>query len=389
MHLSQPLEVLIQNQANYQPSQKFSSRGEAFADFAQHIEMTNIKTLKQKFPTMSLKYENDEMFKMLLKKGVFPYAWFDNLNKLTRKNILSKEDFYNDLTKEHISDEEYQHYLNVMKTLQLNDFQEYLELYLKTDVLQLADVCNSYRQLGIKHYDLDPFHFVSAPSMAWQAALKKTGVKLELITDVDQYNFVSRGIRGGVSYIAAKHAKANNKDMGDLYDEDKQSSYISDIDMNNLYAWAMMESLPVGDFKWVEPPKAPNLYVPTKTFNYFYEVDMKYPEKLHDDHPVLVLKLLGTDVEDGQGLIVAGGHLVTDQLEPPVETSLRRQGLGGREVQGEEVPVPLGDEVRLQLGKFHAKMWVVSGNLDVVLGEDAVDREVHAELTEFGDVLPL
>ena len=54
--------------------------------------------------------------------------------------------------------------------------------------------------------------------------------------------------------------------------------------MNNLYGWVMMESLPVGDFKWVEPPKAPNLYVPTKTFNYFYEVDLKYPEKLHDDH---------------------------------------------------------------------------------------------------------
>jgi len=51
-----------------------------------------------------------------------------------------------------------------MKTLRLEDFQEYLELYLKTDVLQLADACNSYRQLGLKHYDLDPFHFVSAPS---------------------------------------------------------------------------------------------------------------------------------------------------------------------------------------------------------------------------------
>ena len=58
--------------------------------------------------------------------------------------------------------------------------------------------------------------------------------------------------------------------------------------MNNLYGCAMMEALPIGDFKWIEHPKAstqgPNLYVPTKTFNYFYEVDLKYPEKLHDDH---------------------------------------------------------------------------------------------------------
>ena len=130
------------------------------------------------------------------------------------------------------------------------------------------------------HYDLDPFHFVSAASMTWQAALKKTGEKLELITDVDQYNFVKRGIRGGVSYIATKHAKANNKDMDNLYDKDKQSSYISYIDMNNLYGYAMMQPLPIGDFKWVEP----KLYVPTKTFNYFYEVDLRYPEKFHDDH---------------------------------------------------------------------------------------------------------
>ena len=133
MHLSQPLEVLIQNQANYQPTRKLSSHGEAFADFAQHIEMTNTQILKKLFPDMSLQYKNDKVFKMLLKKGVFPYAWFDNLNKLKRKKILSKEDFHNDLTKEHISDEEYQHYLNVMKTLQLNDSQEYLELYLNLD----------------------------------------------------------------------------------------------------------------------------------------------------------------------------------------------------------------------------------------------------------------
>jgi len=114
-------------------------------------------------------------------------VWFDNLVKLKRKNIFSKEYFFNDLKKEHISDDEYQHYLHVMETLQLNDFQEYLELYLKTDVLQLVDVCSSYRQLGMTHYDLDPFHFVSAASMTWQAALKKTGKKLELITDVDEF----------------------------------------------------------------------------------------------------------------------------------------------------------------------------------------------------------
>jgi len=73
-------------------------------------------------------------------------------------------------------------------------------------------------------------HFISAPSMTWRAALKMTKVKLELLTDVDMYNFVQRGILGGASYMATKYAKANNKEMKDLYDSDKPSSYISYID---------------------------------------------------------------------------------------------------------------------------------------------------------------
>ena len=92
-------------------------------------------------------------------------------------------------------------------------------------------------------------HFISAPSMTWRAALKITKVTLELLTDVNMYNLVQRGIRGGVSYIATKYAKANNKEMKDLYDPDKPSSYISYIDMNNLYGCAMIQPLPIGDFK--------------------------------------------------------------------------------------------------------------------------------------------
>ena len=85
--------------------------------------------------------------------------------------------------------------------------------------------------------------------MTWMAALKMTKVKIELLTDVDIHNFYQQGIRGGVSYIATKYAKANNKESKDLYDPDKPSSYISYIDMNNLYGWAMMQPLPIGDFK--------------------------------------------------------------------------------------------------------------------------------------------
>ena len=79
--------------------------------------------------------------------------------------------------------------------------------------------------------------------------LKMTGVKLEKILDIDKYLFIEKGLRGGISYIAKRYAKANNKYMND-YDPKKQSTFISYLDMNNLYGWAMSEYLPFEGFEW-------------------------------------------------------------------------------------------------------------------------------------------
>ena len=78
-----------------------------------------------------------------------------------------------------------------------------------------------------------------------------TGVKLEKISDIDKYLFIEKGLRGGISYIAKKYAKANNKYMND-YDPKKQSTFITSLDMNNLCGWAMSEYLPYGEFKWLK-----------------------------------------------------------------------------------------------------------------------------------------
>ena len=81
--------------------------------------------------------------------------------------------------------------------------------------------------------------------------LKMTGVKLEKISDIDQYLFIEKGTRGGVSYITKRYAKANNKYMSD-YDPSKPSTFITYLDKNNLYGWAMSEYLPYGEFDWLK-----------------------------------------------------------------------------------------------------------------------------------------
>ena len=103
-------------------------------------------------------------------------------------------------------------------------------------------------------YELDPVYFVSATGLAWQACLKKTWVKLELITDYDVILTIEKSIRGGICQATHRHVKANNKYMKN-YNKNIESSYMEYLDANNLYGWAMFQKLPVNDFKWVKKEK--------------------------------------------------------------------------------------------------------------------------------------
>ena len=98
----------------------------------------------------------------------------------------------------------------------------------------LADVFENFRNKCIEIYELDPAHFLSAPGLAWQACLKKTKVKLELLTDIDMLLMVEKGIRGGMCQAIHKYAKANNKYMKN-YDKNIESSYLIYLHANNLY----------------------------------------------------------------------------------------------------------------------------------------------------------
>ena len=109
----------------------------------------------------------------------------------------------------------------------------------------LADVFENFRNKCIEIYELDPTHFLSAPGLAWQDCLKKTGVKL---TDVDMLLMVEKGIRGGICHVIHRYAKADNKYMKN-YDKNKESLYIQYLDANNLHGWAMSQKFRVDGFK--------------------------------------------------------------------------------------------------------------------------------------------
>ena len=97
----------------------------------------------------------------------------------------------------------------------------------------LADVFEKFIDTCLKFYKLDPCHYFSSPGLSWDAMLKMTGMRLEKIVDIDMYLFIEKGLRGGISYIAKRYSKANNKYMKN-YDPKKPSKFITYLDMNNL-----------------------------------------------------------------------------------------------------------------------------------------------------------
>ena len=214
-----------------------------------------IEGLIKKFPSL---YQfcngNLNKFILLLRKGIYPYEDMDNWEKFDETTLPPKEAFYSNLNLENISDEDYPHAQKVWEVFEIKNRGEYHELFVKSDTLLLTDVFENFRNKCIEIYELDPIYFVSAPGLAWQGCLKKTGVKLELITDYDMLLMIEKGIGGGICQATHRYAKANNKYMKN-YDKNNESSYIRYLGANDLYGWAMSQKLPINGFKWVKQRK--------------------------------------------------------------------------------------------------------------------------------------
>ena len=170
----------------------------------------------------------------------------------------------------------------LLEELKLKNPGDSHDLYVQSDTLLHADVFENFRNKCTEIYELDPAHFLSAPGLAWQACLKKTGIRLELLTDIDMLLMVEKGTRGGICHAIHRYAKANNKYMKN-YDKNIESSYLMYLDANNLYGWAMSQKLPVDGFEWVEKlPEFDECFIKNYDENsdkgYIFEVDVEYPK---------------------------------------------------------------------------------------------------------------
>ena len=108
--------------------------------------------------------------------GVYPYDFMDSFEKFG-ESLPKKEAFFSGLNNEPISDEDYEHAKHVWKEFEMPNMEEYHDVYLKTDVLLLADVFKEFRKVCEKHYELDPSHYYTTPGLAWDAMLKLTKIE--------------------------------------------------------------------------------------------------------------------------------------------------------------------------------------------------------------------
>jgi hypothetical protein len=233
--------------------------------------------------------ETPEKMDLILRKGIYPYDYMRNWERTKMRLLPSRQHFYNKLQQHECPIEDYQHARTVWREFGCKNMQEYTDLYLKTDVLILADVFEAFREMGMTNYDLDPIHYVSAPQFAWDAMLKKTKVKADLISDPAMYQMISSGIRGGICMISQRRSQANHKKMGELYNPALPKRTIAYFDANNLYGYSMCQPLPLNEFHWVEKecwPKAEEWQemAADDFVGYFVECDLRYPADIHELH---------------------------------------------------------------------------------------------------------
>ncbi|MEL7079369.1 MAG: hypothetical protein AAGM46_26060, partial [Cyanobacteria bacterium J06582_2] len=233
-----------------------------------------------------------EDFHQLLGKGSYPYEYMDSFDKFEIPQLPPKDQFNSKLNNQSITDEKYQQCVHLWEKFNMRNMGDFHDLYLRQDILLLTDVFENFRNLSCEYYKLDPCHYFSAPGLFWDSMLKKTKVKLQLFTDEEQLSFIEGSIRGGISTITTRHATANNVYLDD-YCNTQPSSYILPLDANNLYGHSMSQPLPTSQFSFLTTQEIRDFDILSADIKgetgYILEVDLDYPQHLHDKHNHLPL----------------------------------------------------------------------------------------------------
>ena len=130
------------------------------------------------------------------RKGVYLYEYFDGFHRFEETSLPPKSAFYSHLKNSPISDEDYEHAQETFNSFEMKSLGAYHNCYLNIDLLLLGDLLRLFRNMNLSYYRIDPAHCFTTPGLSWQAALRMTGVELELLDDVDMHQFIEKGVRG-------------------------------------------------------------------------------------------------------------------------------------------------------------------------------------------------
>ena len=162
------------------------------------------------FKYLLLEFSGD-LLELVRQKGVYPYEYMYSFKKRFDEKLPDRCKFFSSLKDECTSEKDYLHAVNVWNVFKMSRVGDYHYLYWKTDVLLLADVFEKSISASLEYYGLVPCHYFSSAGLSWDAIRKITGIELELISDIDMHLFIEKKMRGGISYIAKRFGKANDK----------------------------------------------------------------------------------------------------------------------------------------------------------------------------------
>lgn len=203
-------------------------------------------------------------------KGVFPYDWFDNFEKLKEKSLPSPP-WFNKLTNQEINHEEA---FKIWEKMKFTRFSQYHDLYMIIDVYQLADVFEEFRQVCIAEFDIDPVHFQGAPGLTWYLGVCQNPELFKVIKDKDVYMDIQLQIRGGISQAMTRYCNVENKPNESMFF----------LDVNSLYSKCMTYKMPGKYLYKLDklPKNWEHLFNASSKNTALLVVDLIYPEHLHD-----------------------------------------------------------------------------------------------------------
>jgi hypothetical protein len=291
--------LLKENRSQFKNLLKYTSQEEQDSIFwEERVESKTTKLiLDNNFNPEYKEFKNID-FKPRI-KGIYPYEFTDSWEKFDYDKILSEKDFYDNLNQKEINEQEYAQYLKVWKTIPNCNLGKYSDLYLKTDVLALADVMENFRDIGLKHYELDPVYYYTTPGYSFDACLKKTKVELNLVTDYRMLQLLERGIRGGISCVCGdRYVDVEGKNYTtnpSINKNDSLQEWLLYLDAVNLYGYAMTAKLPTGNLEWIGENQLMSLdqMIRNQTYDvdsdsgYILNVDLVVPKtKKFENYPL-------------------------------------------------------------------------------------------------------